>query len=532
MDTTAQLTDALVMAVCAAYVALHAWERYDTPRTHRRSTTRLLFVTTGCGYVLLTLALFAALCWAVGKPSFMELLGVSEAKALLDKIASPPVLAALLLTTLLPQTPGLAKVDALLLQRFRSWGRIPHRVRDLAGMLTVERFPIRTEDLPGLAAWVAGDASPVPHTLAARIDGPADDPSRRRFARTLLLYRAVADLRDGRGYGAVAAELETEWEEAKAAFQVYLAQAEAHFVLSARLAQANAGGVEAQELAHANHWFKAASEAVFKRLVNIAAPALLAGERTQRGVEARLRAMGFRIEEQGIGVPLPLGVLVFNGVLLALLVSAAVSVAPPLPGPGGAFGTVLVVAGSQALAAMLAVLPKLRWGWFRPDPANGGDLPYLGWLASAAAAGLLGFALERLGLALHAGSLSAALDFAVHPLRPTAPMAAAAALVVAVVCDLPPVSARPLVQRASDAAACAALMLAAMTLCKQFIPAPVGAGPVPWWFPFAFTAALGGVAGWVAPSAYRRARDRRLGPPHPAVAGGVLPGTPLPQPAQ
>jgi hypothetical protein len=75
-------------------------------------------------------------------------------------------------------------------------------------------------------------------------------------------------------------------------------------------------------------------------------------------------------------------------------------------------------------------------------------------------------------------------------------------------------------------------MLAAMTLCKQFIPAPVGAGPVPWWFPFAFTAALGGVAGWVAPSAYRRARDRRLGPPHPAVAGGVLPGTPLPQPAQ
>src|SRR5690242_672988 len=177
-DLSQQTTDLIVTLVCAVVVAVHALDRYNTPESNRVSTTRAAFLFTGAGYVSASLILFLLLSQVALQPRvlpprvlvFLEIEGV---QAILKSYCAPPVLAAVILTVLLPHTPILSSADDWLLKRFQAWGSIPHGVRNLAGKLAPQALQLRPADVPQLQEWIETEAE-IPNELVKIVS--ADPP--------------------------------------------------------------------------------------------------------------------------------------------------------------------------------------------------------------------------------------------------------------------------------------------------------------------------------------------------------------------
>ena len=171
-----------------------------------------------------------------------------------------------------------------------------------------------------------------------------------------------------------------------------------------------------------------------------------------------------------------------------------------MPAPLVAF----VIGATQTGALLLAVLPKLRLAFFRPR--SDGGMPYFGWLAAAAAAGLLALAIDRGVLALVHRDLAFAWPSNDAPLRPSCIMAAALTLAVGILCAVDLGIRR--FRRVAEGALAGFAMVFAIALCFGLLKLPSAtrdAAPV-WWFPFALSFALGFVPGYIAPHLYRAAR--------------------------
>ena len=121
--------DLVVTLICAAVVAVHAWDRYNTPETNRVSTTRSLFLFSGAGYVSASLILYLLLSEVLLRPDTGLFLGLEGPKKILSDYSSPPVLAALLLTVLLPNTPIVSEAD-LGFSSASAFRAHPHGVRN------------------------------------------------------------------------------------------------------------------------------------------------------------------------------------------------------------------------------------------------------------------------------------------------------------------------------------------------------------------------------------------------------------------
>ena len=85
-DLAEHTRDLIVTIICAAVVAVHAWDRYNTPESNRVSTTRSAFLFTGAGYVSASLILFLLLSQVVLQPNvlprdvlvYLEIEGIQE----------------------------------------------------------------------------------------------------------------------------------------------------------------------------------------------------------------------------------------------------------------------------------------------------------------------------------------------------------------------------------------------------------------------------------------------------------------------
>jgi hypothetical protein len=104
--------DLIVTLICAVVVAVHAWDRYNTPASNRVSTTRAAFLFTGAGYVCGSLILFLFLSQVALQPDalprgVLAVLEIEGIQAILNHYCAPQVLAVVVLTVLLPHHAGL-----------------------------------------------------------------------------------------------------------------------------------------------------------------------------------------------------------------------------------------------------------------------------------------------------------------------------------------------------------------------------------------------------------------------------------------
>jgi hypothetical protein len=507
-------TNALVTLVCAVFVAVYAVRRYNTPETNRLSTTQSLFYLTGAGYLTASVALFIVLYLALKPgmlpPGMLSFFGIDNYQELIAKYSAPQILAAAILTALLPNVPLIDAWDKWVLQRFQAWGSIPQGVRNLADM--VERSPLAmdAEALAKLRAWIS-DAAEIPSELANSLSADPITTSQGNFTRTLRFYREVRDLEDLPAYANAFRVRHDAWQTLSADFQVFTAQSFAFFALFDQLTRI--GEPAAETLRHARERYHYICRNLRGHLAELVAGLLLMVEGSEPRINSRLQGMGFSVREQPCA-PLPIGPFVFMGTMLVLAILAlAAVVRPPNQGPLPIWLMALLIGLTKTIGVLAAVLPKLRWSAFRRD-ANG-ELPYLGWLISAGGATAITFLIERAALVLAQHDLSAAYG----PITPLAPTTFTISLAVSILCDVDLPLGRGWARRISEGALCGAAMTITLFVCVPLagLSSPVEQQTSPW-FVWLFSFALGFMFGFIAPHLYRWHRDVESQPRMAAVA--------------
>jgi hypothetical protein len=492
----------LVTVVCGVVVAFYAGKRYNTPETNRLSTTRSLFLITGAGYICASLALFFILSEIVLKPGILPFLGLEQAKKVVATFSAPPVLAAVILTTLLPNTAVINAWDAWLLKRFQTWGSIPQGVRNLADAMTQNALPVTEANLSDLRAWISSDGD-VPNELAIRVSADSAETSRGHLTRVLRLYNELEKLEEQPAYAQAFRARQDTWQAIRADFQVFAAQSQAFFVLFDQLTHLE-GPAGQDAFKRAKDRYHYICRKLYGHLVEFLAQLLLIVEGSELRIENRLRSIGFCIQGPAY-LPLPIGPFVFMGVVMIVAILGIVAVGrPPQSGPLPLVITAMLIGTTKTIGVLAAVLPKLRWNTFRPD--SRGNLPFLAWLMSAGLAAVVALLIERAELMI-AYTASAAFDFHTYPITPLAPETFAICLSIAIICDVDLSIGQGWTLRITEGMLCAAAMVATLFICLQLlnIPSTTEAQTSPW-FPYAFSFSLGFVGGLVAPYLYRRQR--------------------------
>jgi hypothetical protein len=136
----------LKLALGLTFVTFHAYDRFNMPPSNRSSTTAVRYHTAAIGYVAAMLLIYLAL---VRFPDeLLKLFSAEDAlKAMKDQIAnlSPPFLAALFLTVLLPKIPYLAAVDQWVKMKLQYMAAIPYEARRLSAELARSTFHIQED---------------------------------------------------------------------------------------------------------------------------------------------------------------------------------------------------------------------------------------------------------------------------------------------------------------------------------------------------------------------------------------------------
>ncbi|HXW20351.1 MAG TPA: hypothetical protein VEK35_07610 [Roseiarcus sp.] len=496
-----------VTLLCALIVALYAWKRYNTPETNRLSTTRSLFLFTGAGYIAATLSLFFLLCEVVLKPGVLSSLGLEDFQKMVKEFSAPPVLSAVLLTTLLPNTPVINEADAWLLKRFQAWGRIPQGVRSLADKLTPSAQRLGENDVAQLRDWIINDGD-APNELANDVGVDTPESSRGTLSRVVALYSNLQALGANPPYVDAFRERQEAWQSIKADFRVFVAQSEAFFVLFDHLSNLQ-GAAEEAALHKARKCYREICLNLHKEMAVLLAQIVLIVEATDRRIYNRLQSIGFSIAEKPCP-PLEVGPFLFMGLMMILGIFFVVALVPPPPGhelPVPVIG--ILIGATRTIGVVAAILPKLRWSEYRTDER--GNPPYLGWLAWSFLAGLSSLLIERGMIAIVDRHFLAAANFAKYPLTPMAPLAFLTCLSIAILCDIDLGFGVGWGRRIMEGVICAAATTIGVFICIHILSlTPATEGRAPDWLPVVVSSTLGFVCGVIGPHLYRRARNEAL----------------------
>ncbi|RBP15467.1 hypothetical protein DFR50_10823 [Roseiarcus fermentans] len=489
-----------VTILCAVVVMFYAARKFNTPETNRTSTTRLLFFLTGAGYVVTSLALFLLLCVVVLRPGVLPFLGLENFQKAVADYAAPPVLAAVLLTTLLPNTVVVSAADAWLLQQFHAWGRIPQGVRNLADRLTLDSLRVNDAEVGDIRNWIFGYAG-LPNEIAGELGVDAADTPRGSLTRTVRLFRELHDLAKLPAYIEPFRYRQRAWDSIETNFKVYVAESQAFFVLFEKLSRLD-GAAGQGALKEAEKYYSEIGNKIHRQMTEFLAQTLLIVEPSESRIDSRLQSMGYFPAEEAY-LRLDVGPILFMGFLMTVAMLAIVAIALPhgpsaLPLPMIA----ILIGATRTIGVLTAVLPKLRKG--KPRAAT---LPYLQWLEWAFVAGVLSFLVERTAIAMAHQAIAAEVDFSDYPLSPMAPLAFATSLSIAVLCDLDLRLGQGWARRLADGVLCAVVMSFAMFICVQLLAlTPATEGRAPPWLPLAVSSSLGFLCGFIVPDLYRRAR--------------------------
>ena len=508
--------DLVVTLICAAVVAVHAWDRYNTPETNRVSTTRSLFLFTGAGYVSASLILYLLLSEVLLRPDTGLFLGLEGPKKILSDYSSPPVLAALLLTVLLPNTPIISEADRWLLERFRLWGRIPHGVRNLAQELTPQALHVTPAEVAELQAWIAAEGE-VPDDLAGVVSAEAPETARGGLARVLRLYLELQKLETAVAYRDAFRSQQDAWLAIKEDFRVFLAESQAFFVLFEKLTPLE-GTAGETALTKNKRCYRDICRKIHGDMTEFLAQLLLMVEGSDQRIGNRLQAIGFVPPAQ----PSPhmqVGPFLFMGAMMIFGMLGVVAVVSPQHGqvlPPAV--TAILIGATRTIGVLAAILPKMRWSKCRPDER--GNPPYLAWLGCAAIAGIISLLVERGAYAIALGDAFAPLDFTRYPMTPMGPMAFATSLTLSILCDVDLRLGYGWARRVSEGLLSALVAAVSVYICIHLLLLTASAAQVWVWMPYIISSGLGFASGFFAPYLYRRARDEepaaQMAPSHAA----------------
>jgi hypothetical protein len=353
-------------------VAYFAHARFNTPSKNRSSTTQAQFQFAQIAYILSAIALFGFLAVLLASsPNIVRaLFAGAEPPAYLTGLSSP-LLAGLIMTTLLPKVPGLSQIDAGLLKKFQDMGNIPVAVHQLAGKLAARPLQIDSAAMARIVALIQ-EREACNGLLPADLNMDGSQPTRHKLTRMLHIYLQLQGLKLEAGYGRFLRWHEEELQAAEKAVADILEVADA-FCALVRKHEARGSKTEGSPtLQSLRKTFSKQVDAVNLQIAELIARAVFLCERSDIARRRRLQAFGLA-ERDTAPYPLPPDrvVSVVSMVFVALFVGLAFFGEPSdgtKPSLGRPFIIALMVSIIYGIAVTAAILPKHQFAFAVPGP--------------------------------------------------------------------------------------------------------------------------------------------------------------------
>ncbi len=367
----------LNVAQLVAFVltAFYAGNRFATPRTVRSETTRFQYYASYVAYVSSCIGLLTILSWTLAhKPALLNVLyspnPIPEELLRLDA----PLVAALVLTTLLPSVPILRDIDAAMLRLFHRMGAIPLGAVRWAQRMNLAQLTISKELIAETKLFISNSAF-LPDSMADQLEpDSAAETVRFRFTRSIALYVALSNLDGWTRYSA-------EFPQESAAFQKkmtsFFAQSVAFFALTTQLTQR-----QLEPAPDSAEQFRSYALEAYEDIRLMLARVLLYSCNSDADVAQQLTKIGFSIPRPAL-VRLPLNLLSLDLILVIVFFIFA-SLFFSENDPGRAFMIGMLAAINQLVGAICALAPKQLWQF--ADFRSAKERPILSYLLSGACA--------------------------------------------------------------------------------------------------------------------------------------------------
>jgi hypothetical protein len=365
--------------IAALLVAYYAFHRFDTPRNTRSQTSRFQYWGSRISYVVSCLGLLLGLTWAIGKnPKVLELLRKETGNPLpeLNGI-EVPLVAALIMTTLLPAFPGLRELDARILRIFHKLGAIPFGAVRWAQQMKDAPFRISGPLMAEMVNFIDNTAT-LPERLVPELrPDPQSDKLRFKFTRNLALYVTISRMRSR-------ARFADEYPEEMGAFDKammgFFAHAVGYFALADQVASQPSSGAT-ETLRDASGRFQDLTLQTYEDLRLMLARILLYSCRGEHEVAGRLHDIGFAMRSpKPVRIPGNQLALDLLGVVV-IFVCVGSLLRPAGRRPEIALWIGMTVAINHCIAVLFAVLPKQIWSF--ADIRCSNERPILSYLLSA-----------------------------------------------------------------------------------------------------------------------------------------------------
>lgn len=377
----------LQWALGAVIVVLYARDRFDKPQSARSMTTQPRYWVARVGYIFSMLLQFLVLGGAVGDADVRSVLGLVGAQANLkeaDRLPGP-LLAALVLTAMLPHIETLAKIDEAIKKWFQRIGNIPFEVIFLSGHLQSAEFR------PGDVAIARADLFLRSMGVdAAWLDDTADT-SRRKWARAAMLWKQVQDWKGARSYSAYLIEHHARVDDIQARFDSL-----AGLLAESGCWDVDSGGGAGTPSPSLRRKLGKDIDGLYCSVVDLVASGVLVCEWNVAQRNAALARLGYASLPAGRGglsvheVFLVAG-LIFLAMILITLLSRRFVDATPLPPIVRVLITVPIV---YAIAIVVAIYPKAIWPF--ADVHQAGHRPYAAYAVSGLVAAAASFVVSLL----------------------------------------------------------------------------------------------------------------------------------------
>jgi hypothetical protein len=419
----ASLLPYLAYLACGVLIILYAWDRFSTPASNRSSTRQALYRWGCAGYVVSALGLFVVLSVLLQVGAWRTMLLGPES----DKLSLPaPLIATLMMTTLLSSVPLLKQVDGWFLSAFLDWASIPAEVKRRAATMTPQSFGVTERDVTALRD-AYGDGS-YGDTLADHLCARCNDgmESQYRLTKVVKLYDQIRQLTGNSDYSRFFAETADGFAALERKVATFLRRSDSSLTFAKRLRAMDAKDARAIEdfIQDRRNTFAEDSRDLFGDLALFLARAVLRSEPSEEHIVGRLINIGFSASVP-MNVPrFPIDSLTVLAVLMFVyfVIVLRLPIVPNQPGGGLSLACKITIARLASIGLTVWLMQK-NYSVFHRLP--GGPPRYFGYalcgvIAAAASAGVcLIFRLGDVGGLVRAdlpvivisGVLCAALSF-------------------------------------------------------------------------------------------------------------------------
>ncbi|HSO06901.1 MAG TPA: hypothetical protein VLW45_06660 [Pelomicrobium sp.] len=373
------MTELYEWIVGGLLVILYAHGRFHTPKTNIGSTTLFRYYSAAALYYGATLLLFVFLsAIAASSPQLfgaLQLGGAESVPASLKGLTSP-IMAALLMTALLPNFPILSEIDRWMLKLFRDLGNIPLEVRSWRDRLARSELRIPAAARHGLLRRAVDDPRLAGITEADLQFDPDDSP-RYHFTRLIYLMGVLENFSTGpRRYPRVLEDFAEEYASIKVRFEQTVASASRCFTVIDKHASETTATAPLTEL---RRGFRERCDALYSDMCQLLARGILLNEASQHDRKRKLRELGYDYVDES-RASLDLNQVLTVASVVGLILFSGVSIMGSGESPGGPLFLAVMVAAIYGAAVVCAVAPKIAWRF--ADITQTGQRPVAAYLLS------------------------------------------------------------------------------------------------------------------------------------------------------